>query len=78
VRAIADTASQLRTDEKFRSDFSTRRCVQWARLCQEYHPDRRAILRAFDLAVGRKFTSPTDAKVAKEVLMRITGYTKEG
>ncbi len=78
VVAIAGTASDLRTDDKFRSDFSTRRCVQWARLCQEYYPDRSAILRAFDLAVGRKFTSPTDAKVAKEVLKRITGYKEKG
>lgn len=76
VVAIAKTASQLREDQQFRSDFSTRRCVQWARLCQEYHPHREAILRAFELAVGRKFTSPTDAKVAKEVLLRITGYAK--
>lgn len=77
VVAIAKTASQLRTDDKFRSDFSTRRCVQWARLCQEYHPDKQAILRAFELAVGRKFTSPTDATVAKEVLLRITGYKRD-
>lgn len=78
VAAIAKCAADLRTDEKFKSDFSTRRCVQWARLCQEYHPDPQAIVRAFDLAVGRKFTSPTDAKVAKETLLRLTGYKKGG
>lgn len=77
VAAIAKTADKLRTDDSFRSDFSTRRCVQWARLCHEYHPDPRTILRAFDVAVGRKFTSPTDRKVAKEVLERLTGYDKK-
>jgi len=39
-----------------------------------YHPDPQAIVRAFDCAVGRKFTSAVDASVAKEVLLRVTGY----
>lgn len=76
ISAIAKVAAQLRTDEKFKSDFSTRRCVQWATLCQEYYPAKTAILHAFDLAVGRKFTSQTDRKVAAEVLHRVTGYKK--
>ena len=74
VALIGKVAAQLRTDEKFKSDFSTRRCVQWARLAQEFYPHERAIVRAFDLAVGRKFTSPTDATVARELLMQLAGY----
>lgn len=76
IDGICRVASELRTDEKFKSDFSTRRCVQWARLVpelEELDPDD-AILRAAELAVVRKMTSPTDAKVAREVIRRIFGY----
>ena len=33
VDGICRVAEELRTDDKFTSDFSTRRCIQWARLC---------------------------------------------
>lgn len=71
IDGVCRVASELRKDEKFRVDFSTRRCVQWARLIQSYDFD---VLRAAELAVVRKLESPTDAKVAREVIRRIFGY----
>ncbi len=74
-RAYADgisrVAEKLRTDTKFKADFSTRRCEQWARLVTEYDTD---ILRAAELSVLRKFENATDAKVAREVICRQFGY----
>lgn len=79
IDGICRVAEELRTDEKFKSDFSTRRCVQWARLYHAFaKDDEDAILRASELAVVRKMTSPTDAAVTREVIRRIFGYeTKE-
>jgi len=71
VDGVCRVASELRQDEHFRTDFSTRRCVQWARLIQAYEGD---VLRAAELAVVRKLENATDAKVAREVIRRIFGY----
>ena len=70
---IARVASEVRADDQFNSDFSTRRCVQWAQLVLEY--GERSMLRAANLAVIRKFESSTDMKVVKEVIQRIFGYS---
>lgn len=72
VEAICRTAAELRGDTNFRSDFSTRRCVQWARLVPEMG-GVGAIYDAAECAVARKMRNPTDAKVFREVLQRITG-----
>lgn len=74
AEGIARVADALRKDEKFKADFSTRRCVQWARLIHDLDND---VLRAADLAVLRKLESPTDAKVARAVIRRIFGYEEE-
>lgn len=75
-RAYADgisrAAAELRKDQRFKADFSTRRCVQWARLAHEFDGD---MLRAAELAVIRKFENTTDASVATEIIKRIFGYT---
>ena len=63
IDGIARVAEELRKDDKFRADFSTRRCIQWARLVHRYDYD---VLRAAELAVVRKLESATDAKVARE------------
>ena len=76
IQGIARCAHEMRKDENFRADFSTRRCVQWARLTQEFHGDPKGVLRAAELAVIRKLTSPTDAKVCREVIQRVLGYGK--
>lgn len=72
---ISRTATELRADEKFKSDFSTRRCIQWARLIAAYgNKVGPELLHASELAVCRKLESPTDAKVARETIARIFGY----
>ncbi len=72
VEAICRTAAELRNDQKFRSDFSTRRCVQWARLVPELGGPT-AIFEAAECAVARKLKNPVDAAVFREVLQRVTG-----
>lgn len=72
VDGICRVAEELRTDDKFTSDFSTRRCIQWARLCAAYGDD--GVLRAAQASVIRKLESSTDARVAKEIVCRIFGY----
>jgi MoxR-like ATPase len=72
VEAICRVASELRQDTKFRSDFSTRRCVQWARLVPELG-GASAIFEAADCAVTRKMKNASDAAVFKEILQRICG-----
>lgn len=72
VDGICRVAEELRGDQKFVSDFSTRRCIQWARLCSHYGD--KGVLRAANAAVVRKLESATDARVAKEVICRIFGY----
>lgn len=72
VEAICRVAAELRADVKFRSDFSTRRCVQWARLVPEMG-GAVAIYEAGECAVARKMRNPIDAQVFREVLQRITG-----
>lgn len=82
VEGIALVAEALRKDEKFSTDFSTRACIQWARLVEAF-PIANArvlgqlpfdVLRAAELAVLRKIESPTDAKVARETICRHFGY----
>lgn len=76
IDGICRCAEDLRKDDKFRSDFSTRRCVQWARLFNHLPEEDmiERVLRASEMAVVRKMTSPTDAAVAREVIRRIFGY----
>lgn len=70
VEVICRIAERLRTDAKFVSDFSTRRCVQWARLTVEYD---YSLMRAAELSVIRKMESPLDAKITREVIQRFVG-----
>lgn len=72
LEGICRTAEELRSDEKFKSDFSTRRCIQWARLLVEFGYDQ--VLHTSELAAVRKLEFATDAKVAREVIARIFGY----
>jgi MoxR-like ATPase len=75
VDGICRCAEELRADEKFKSDFSTRRCIQWARLMVEFGYEH--ILHTSELAAVRKLEFPTDAKVAREVIARLFGYKEE-
>lgn len=85
IEGVCRCAEKLRGDERFRSDFSTRSCIQWARLIEQFpianHKVKKAlpwdVLRAANLAVLRKFESPTDAKVAYEVICRTFDYPTE-
>jgi cobaltochelatase CobS len=78
VDGIARCAEELRQDDKFRSDFSTRRCIQWARLASEYMGVRDdAILHTAELSVVRKMATTTDAAVTRETIRRIFGYAEE-
>jgi MoxR-like ATPase len=72
IEGICRAAEELRADAKFKSDFSTRRCIQWARLTTEYGSE--SILHASELAVIRKLEFATDATVAREIIMRIFGF----
>lgn len=72
VDGICRCAEELRADERFKSDFSTRRCIQWARLEAEY--GIKGILHTSELAVVRKMEFAGDAKVAREVIGRIFGF----
>lgn len=74
IDGICRCAEELRSDEKFKSDFSTRRCIQWARLVAEYGSSE--VLRASELACVRKLELATDAKVAREIIARIFGFTE--
>ena len=75
VDGICRAAEELRADEKFKSDFSTRRCIQWARLMVEFGAEN--ILHTSELAAVRKLEFATDAKVAREVIARIFGYSAD-
>lgn len=81
VDGICRVAESLRKDTSFRSDFSTRRLIQWGRLLAEYQvPDKPGVfdvLRTFELACGRKMESATDLKIAREVVRRIFGYSEQ-
>lgn len=79
IDGICRVAEDLRADAKFTSDFSTRRCIQWARLTAEYSVRGSASpeIRAAKLSVLRKLESATDAKVAREVICRIFAYDEE-
>lgn len=82
LAGICKVAEDLRNDTKFRSVFSTRRAIQWARLIEHYPiADNKEkadlpfdMLRAAELSVLRKIESPTDAKVAREVIRRTFKY----
>lgn len=79
IEGMCRVAANLRKDTSFRSDFSTRRLVQWGRLLPHY-PGKGAeafdVMRAFEMAVVRKLTSAGDARVAREVANRLFGYEK--
>lgn len=88
ITGICRVAEELRKDEKFRVDFSTRRCIQWARLVEQFptttwtkkNPNGELpfdMARTCDLAVLRKLESATDMKVAREMLGRVFGYDEE-
>lgn len=79
VDGICRVADELRKDEKFRADFSTRRLIQWAKLVSHYSIGNGQfdVLHPMELAVVRKLESATDAKIAREVAQRIFGYTEE-
>jgi cobaltochelatase CobS len=76
VTGIAKVADHLRSEAGFSSDFSTRRCVQWARLVPEFSDEGgiSGVMMAAECAVLRKLKNPTDAKVAREVISRVFGY----
>ena len=82
ITGVCRVAEKLRSDDRFRADFSTRRCMQWVRLIEQFPvPDHTAkkalpfdVLRAAQLSVLRKFESPTDAKVAYEIVCRTFDY----
>jgi cobaltochelatase CobS len=82
AEGIAKVAAALRFDTRFRSDFSTRRCIQWARLVARFPIENNQatrdlpfdVQRAAHLAVLRKLESPTDTKVAREVIYRQFDY----
>lgn len=85
IAGICKVAEDLRGDDKFRADFSTRRCIQWARLVAEFPTEGWTIeepkgelpfrvLHAAELSVLRKLESPTDAKVAREIICRVFDY----
>lgn len=88
IDGICRVAEDLRKDPKFRSDFSTRRLIQWARLIEafptegwsETNPNGQLpydLLRAAELAVVRKFESPVDAQLVRECIQRQFAYTAE-
>lgn len=74
IDGMCRVANELRQDTQFVSDFSTRRCVQWARLTEAYGNTVADVLRAASVTVVNKLESATDAKVAKEIICRIFGY----
>lgn len=79
IARVADALRRGSQDGKvkagdFKADFSTRRCVQWARLIHDLDND---VMRAAELAVLRKLESPTDAKVARACIQRIFGYDED-
>lgn len=75
-------AEKLRGDDRFKADFSTRRVIQWVQLIEQFpvanHKATKSlpwdVLRAANLAALRKFESPTDAKVAYEIVCRQFEY----
>lgn len=70
IDGICRVAESLRADERFKSDFSTRRCVQWSRLVPEFG-GAVGIYDAAECSVLRKLRNPTDAQVAREIMKRI-------
>lgn len=74
LEGIARTGALLRADEKFKADLSTRRLIQWAKLVEAFDGN---VLRAADLAFLRKLDTPADAKVARETIGRIFGYSEK-
>lgn len=74
VDGICRVAEELRKDKNFKNDFSTRRCIQWARLLPEFDND---VITTSELAFVLKYESPTDAQISREVIGRIFGYSKE-
>jgi cobaltochelatase CobS len=72
IDGLCRVAEDLRKDPSFRSDFSTRRLIQCARILND-DPDQD-VLYAFELAVIRKIESAADAKVVREVVRRTFGY----
>lgn len=69
--AIAHCAAELRKDKSFKTDLSTRRLIQWARLMPFYDHD---LIATSEAAIVRKFTNPADAGVFRAILRRVGGY----
>ena len=78
LAAVTHVAEVLRKATTFRSDFSTRRAIQWGRLMSQYPrqdgPFPFDVLRSAELSFIRKIESPNDAKVARETIQRVFGY----
>lgn len=76
VEGMCRTAESLRRDKSFRSDFSTRRLIQWARLLPHYKDKdgNEDVLGTFELSIVRKLTSASNVRVARETVRRIFGY----
>lgn len=70
VQGVCRVASKLREDQKFRTDFSTRSLIQWAKVIEKLGDN----FRAFELTVLRKIESPSDTKTAKDMVTKIFGY----
>lgn len=82
IDGVCRAAEKLRLEVQYTGDFSTRGCIQWVRLIEQFpianHTSTKDlpfdVLRAAQLAVLRKMESPTDAKVAYEMICRQFGY----
>lgn len=85
VDGMCRVAEELRRSDRYRSDFSTRRVIQWARLVGSFPTPGWApgsengelpfdVMRAAELAVLRKLETPADAKIAREMISRVFAY----
>lgn len=82
IEGVCRAAAELRQDKAFKSDFSTRRCIQWVHMTTALAKSptstpaekAEAVLRAADITCVRKMTSAVDVKVSREVIRRIFGY----
>lgn len=85
IDGMCRVAEELRRSDRYRSDFSTRRVIQWARLVASFPTPGWApgnengelpydVMRAAELAVLRKLETPADAKIAREMICRVFAY----
>lgn len=79
VESIARAAELIRQDQRVKADFSTRRCIQWARLFYELEQleDPFAEVHSAEMSVVRKLENPQDAQVVREIIYRVFGYNDE-